>query len=999
MDEASHYHSNMRLPMFDPAPEVGGDASAGLAEVLAAIDASIEGDVRGDRLTRGLFSTDASPYAMTPLAVVTPRNAEDVAETMRICAARGVPVLPRGGGTSLAGQTVNTAVVLDFTRFMNRVLEIDAEARVARVQPGLVLDDLRRALESHGLAFGPDVSTSTHATLGGMIGNASAGSYSLVHGMTDEHVLALDVVLADGTANHLGIGNASHGSAVASLRAGLRAIVEPLRPEIEARFPRVRRNVAGYRLDDLLAMYDRSEPGTDDAVNLGRFLAGSEGSLAITTAASVRLVEPPGGRSLLVLAFSEVAAACAVVETLVASGPAAVELMDRHIIDAAARQAIFAADVELLPTTDGRRAAAVLYVEYHAKDVATADEMARAGMIAAGVPEDAGFIVRDPATQARLWSVRTTGLGLISKVSGSVQPMAGLEDCGVPLERLSTFQPAFEGLIRSHGWSGVFYAHASVGLLHVRPRIDLASQLDRDAFLRLREETLELVLEHGGSISGEHGDGRIRTDLVHRMYGPAIVEGLGAIKKLFDPSDLLNPGNKIVARDPLADLRFDRDAAKIDPDEAHFEWPAGGPLAEARACNGNGLCRRSEGGAMCPSYRALRDERHSTRGRANTLGLALDGRLAEGESASSMSALGREDVLKTLDLCLSCKACRHECPSNVDLSKLKSEYLAQSFDAAGVIPFRTRVLGRAGLLLRRAARTPRLVRWLAGLPGSTSIIARLLGLDPTRPLPRPARRDRRVFTSTAATDAPAVVLLGDCFNATLEPDHLQDARRLLDAFGYRVIPVTLDGCCGRPQISAGLLREARRLVERSAPSLHATIRAHEAVAVIALEPSCLSALREEWRELRSDVPDSTTEVIADRATSIECFLDAAWDDHPKRPGILIPEGATVHPHCHAKVERGAFRRLFDRLDAVDAVVLDSGCCGLAGSFGYVAEHAGLSRRIFEQSLGEVIADRRDGPVVASGTSCRHQCGDLADIQAVHPISLLAEGLETPADQD
>ncbi len=985
--------------MFDPAGGGGGTESAELAEVLAAIDSNIEGDVRGDRLTRGLFSTDASPYAVTPLAVVTPRNASDVATTMRICREHGVPVLPRGGGTSLAGQTVNIAVVLDFARFMNGVLEIDADARVARVQPGLVLDDLRRALDPHGLTFGPDVSTSTHATLGGMIGNASAGSHSLVHGMTDEHVLGLDVVLADGTGNHLGIGAASRGPAVDALRSGLRSIVEPLRSEIRTRFPGVRRNVGGYRLDDLLDMYDRSDVGTDDAVNLGRFLAGSEGSLAITTAASIRLVEPPGGRSLLVLAFSEVAAACAVVEALVSSGPAAVELMDRHIIDAAARQPVFAADVELLPTPGGRRAGAVLFVEYHAEDVGIAEAMARDGMRAAGVAADAGVIVRDPALQARLWAVRTTGLGLISKVAGTVQPMAGLEDCGVPLERLSTFQPAFEELIHSHGWSGVFYAHASVGLLHVRPRIDLASGSDRDAFLRLREETLELVLEHGGSISGEHGDGRIRTDLVHRMYGPAIVEGFRRIKTLFDPSNLLNPGNKVVARDPLVDLRFDRDAGAIDPVDSHFHWPTGGPLAEARACNGNGLCRRSGGGAMCPSYRALRDERHSTRGRANALGLALDGRLVEGESTSSMPSLGREDVLETLDLCLSCKACRHECPSNVDLSKLKSEYLARSFDAAGAIPFRSRVLGRAGLLLRRAARTPRLARWLASLPGSTALAARILGLDATRPLPRPAPRDRRSFTPTVTEDAPAVVLLGDCFNAALEPGHLHDARRLLDAFGYRVIPVALDGCCGRPQISAGLLREARRLVERSAPSLHATVRKHEAVAVIALEPSCLSALREEWRELRSDVPDSTTGAIAERATSIECFLDAGWADHPRRPMIRIPEGATVHPHCHAKVEREAFRRLFDRLGAVDALVLDSGCCGLAGSFGYVAEHAALSRSIFEQSLGEVIVDRRDGPIVAPGTSCRHQCGDLAGVEAIHPIRLLAEGLEVRPDGD
>ena len=464
---------------------------------------------------------------------------------------------------------------------------------------------------------------------------------------------------------------------------------------------------------------------------------------------------------------------------------------------------------------------------------------------------------------------------MISKVTGSVQPMPGLEDCGVPIERLADFQPAFDTLIRRHGWSGVFYAHASVGLLHVRPRIDLSSDVDRSSFRTLREETLELVLAHGGSISGEHGDGRIRTDLVHRMYGERIVEGFKAVKMIFDPRHLLNPGSKVVARDPLADLRVDQDRPAVTTGPFFFRWPEGGPLAEARACNGNALCRRIEGGAMCPSYRALRDERHSPRGRANALRLALDGRLASEENVGEETMpWNRPDVEEALSLCLSCKACRHECPSNVDLAKLKAEYLAQSYADGRRKSIRTRVLGRAGVLLKRAGRIPRISRTLASIPGVELIVARILGLDPTRPLPRPCVPATRTFASSAEVNAPVVLLLGDCFSTSLEPGIQDDAERVLDAFGYRVRRTSLVGCCGRPQVSAGLLDEARVLVEQSAGPLASELESSGAVAMIAIEPSCLSAIREEWRELESSVPRTTADRLAEAVTSIESFLES-----------------------------------------------------------------------------------------------------------------------------
>lgn len=963
-----------RLPVIDPRAE----------RIASALASRMRGGVRAGLLDRALYATDASPYEVLPIAVASPVDADDLAAAVAWCGEEGVPLLPRGAGTSLAGQTVGAAVVLDCSTHLHRIHEIDPARRIARVEPGVVLDDLRRAAARFGLGVGPDVSTATHATIGGMIGNSSAGAMSLVHGMTDEHVVEIDGVLADGSRHRFGAihPDRSCGDArLDGLARGLVGVVRPLADEIRARFPAVPRNVAGYRLDDVL---DRLVAG-DGAVDLARFLAGTEGTLAVTAAATMRLVPLPGSKALLVAGFASVADACARVAALVATGPVAVELMDAFIVEAAAAQPVFAADVALLPTIDGRRPGAVLLVEYHGDDPAEAAAKASAAVAAAGLDAGATAVFGDAAVQSRIWSVRTTGLGLISKPDGTRSPMPGLEDCGVPLDRLADFQIAFERLIGSHGWRGVFYAHASVGLLHVRPRIDLDDRQDRDGFRRLREETLDLVLAHGGSISGEHGDGRIRADLVRRMYGPRIVEAFTAVKALFDPAGILNPGIKVGDPDPLADLRHDHEQ---DPDGGvgwHFRWDGpgegGGPLAMSRACNGNGLCRRHDGGAMCPSYRALLDEHQATRGRANALRLALEGRLGE-------SRFDRDDVLEVLSPCLSCKACRHECPSNVDLGRLKAEYVAQSKGDRRT--WRDRTLGAAGLHLRRAARHRGLARLLASLPGAESLVARLLRLDPTRPLPRPAARDAdRPARRHAASDAPVVAVLDDCFTNALEPGIVADTVRVLDAFGWRVERVALAGCCGRPQVSSGLLREARALIETSAPRLAADLDACGAVALVVPEPSCLSALREEWVELDTSVPIAVVQALAATATSIEGFLDGRWNEHPRRPDLATATGVVVHPHCHAKVRRGEFTRLLGRLGLPDADVLDSGCCGLAGSFGYLAEHADLTRTIFRQSLGDRLDASPPGTLVAAGTSCRHQCADLGGVEAIHPATLLA----------
>lgn len=950
----------------------------------------VRGSIRTGALARGLFAADASPYEIPPIAVVSPLDTDDLQSLVAWCGREAIPLLPRGAGTSLAGQTVGEAVIVDCSTHLHRIGKIDLDDRSVRVEPGVVLDDLRRAVAPHGLAVGPDVSTSTHATIGGMIGNASAGSRSLVHGMTDEHVRSIDGILATGSRLRFEAVDPDDPNAgeVGRLARGVAEIVRGLEDEIDRRFPRVRRNVAGYRFDDVL---DRLRHG-DGRVDLARFLSGSEGTLAVTAEATIGLVEAPAATSLLVAGFPDVPAACERVAALVEAGPVAVELMDAFIIEAAAAQAVFARDVELLPTLDGRRPGAVLMIEFHGSNGEEVRSAAEAAVRGAGLDAGRCRIVLDAGEQARTWAIRTTGLGLISKPDGDRMPMPGLEDCGVPLARLAEFQRDFDRLIGSHGWRGVFYAHASVGLLHVRPRIDLGSNEDRDAFLRLRTETLELVQAYGGSISGEHGDGRIRGDLVRRMYGERIGQGFAAIKELFDPGGVLNPGNKTTDRDPLADLRFDHDRAANDATDLHFRWEEDGPLGMARACNGNAICRRHEGGAMCPSYRALRDETHSTRGRANALRLALGGRLS---GRGSEPEWGRPDVAEALSLCLSCKACRHECPSNVDLGKLKAEHQAQTFERTGV-PWRERLLGRAGLHVRRAARLGRLPGLLASLPGSSWLAARLLSLDPTRRLPVPAARPPAGPSRRhAGADAPVVALLEDCFTAGLEPGIVEDAASVLDAFGWRVESVRLAGCCGRPQVSSGLLREARKLVEDSAPALLTELERIGAQGLVVLEPSCLSALREEWPELRSDVPEQTTGRIASLAVSIESFLVGAWDDHPRRPEFRVDPGLVVHPHCHAKTERDDLATLLERVGAVDAEVLDSGCCGLAGSFGYRLENVELSRTIFQQSLGDRFQRTPPEALVAAGTSCRYQCEELGGVVGRHPASMLATSLLEP----
>lgn len=963
----------MQLPVLDGT----GPVDRVHVEELESI---VAGEVRFDRHHRQLYSTDASMYQVEPLGVVVPACVDDIAATLRWCHSHDLPVLPRGGGTSLSGQTVNHAVVVDCSSRLRSMSRIDVEHLCVDVEPGVVLDDLRAHAARAGLMFGPEVSTSSHATIAGMISNCSAGLHSRRWGMTDRHVRGVDLVLADGTTVRLERGAALQGDRVAELSRRVADIVMPLSDEIDARFPRLRRNVAGYALDRVLASIRSGDAGTLDGMDLATLVCGSEGTLGFIAGATVSLLPAPRCTTLVTLAFPDVSAALSVLTTILKTDPSAVELLDDSVLRVAQAHPTYGALTRLLPGVDGVDHPAVLYVDWHADDP---DELVQAVRdLQRRLPGVAMRHHEDAQEQHDAWLLRKVGLGLILSGDQGGQPVGGLEDCAVPPEALHDFQREFDALLGAHGLSAIYYAHASVGLLHIRPKLDLEQASHRALLEQLGSEANELVRRYGGTPSGEHGDGRVRAAMMHEFYGPRIVDAFRAIKEVFDPRGLFNPG--IITSDPgtTAHLRGEAAQAPATPEtvETFFDWSSSGGLDRAAArCNGNGLCRRMDSGAMCPSWRATRDERHATRGRANALRMAITGHITPGTAQWN-----DPDTHETLALCLGCKACRYECPAGVDVASLRSEYLAQHFASSGGPPWRTRF--------------KRDVRWFNRIgsalhPVSTALVRagplawllkRVMGVAASRTLPAfgPSLLRWAKGRGRTTSDGPVVLLMADCFTTWSEPSVGRDAVELLEAFGYRVEVVDA-GCCGRTSISAGDLAYARDTINRTASRLDAVWNRSDAVGIVALEPSCATAMQQEWCELRLEDQASR---VAHHVRTIEQFIVDRWEDHPTQPAfekrsVAVP----VHQHCHQKHRSAVVERFLRRCGWPEAQVLDSGCCGMAGSFGYDQDTDEISRTIARQSLG-MLCDH-GGEVAATGTSCRHQIDDVFGLEAVHPVTL------------
>lgn len=1008
----------------------------------------MEGDVRFDALTRGLYATDASIYQVEPLGVVLPRSTDDVDAAMAVAREEGVPVLPRGAGTSQCGQTVGRAVVIDTSRHLNRVLEVDADARTATVEPGVVLDHLNRQLAAHGLVFPVDVATANRATLGGMAGNNSGGARSIRYGIMADNVLEVEATLPDGRIATFG--KAGVSPTAAELGEELLRIARREAAELERRVPKVMRHVAGYNLHRLL------RPGA----SLAELLVGSEGTLAYFRSLTLKLWPAPIRRVLGVCWFPSLADALESVPTLVELAPHAVELLDDAPLQLARENAAFRPVVEAVAPPSAR---SVLLVEFAGDEkralsasLAALDEVVRQLGPGRGVTP-----LEDPAEQTAVWSVRRAALSIVMSVKGDRKPVSIVEDCTVPLDRLREYAAAVEEVFARHGTSGTWYAHASVGCLHVRPSIDMKNAGGAATLRSVAEDVHEVVRRLGGSHSGEHGDGILRSEFIEPVLGKGLAAAFRDVKRAFDPSGMMNPG-KIASpwrMDDRSLLRYGPDyRARRLP--VAMDWSSHGGFDRAvELCNNNGACRKTDPGVMCPSYRATRDEVDTTRGRANILRLAMTGQLGP-------DGLHGDEVATALALCVGCKACRRECPAGVDMARMKAEVL--HLRRRGRRRGRRRTRGRRRRRGRRdvarlgsvwrnarpavrarlfaflprwaptASRIASLAPWLANARNRSRALAwvgeQALGIASEVGLPEWSRRpfrEKELLEATSGgscapsgdscasdsrtkspwilsrtgietgsgtvenTDSDTVVLFADTFNRYFDPKVVRAAVAVLRATGVEVVAPGGDSrrplCCGRTFISAGFLDQARDELRRTVGVLAPLVE--KGLPVVGLEPSCLLTLRDEATDL---VPGRSTRLVADRSMLLDEFVAARIG--PDRDLLAEPADGTtpatvhVHGHCHQKADgtEGATVEVLRALAGIRAEPVASSCCGMAGSFGYEAEHAQVSRAMGELSLAPAVrATAPSDVIVANGFSCRAQIRAATGRRALHLTEVLA----------
>jgi FAD/FMN-containing dehydrogenase/Fe-S oxidoreductase len=974
--------------------------SGGGSALAARLSREITGDVLFDPFNRGRYATDASFYQIMPLGVVVPRTIDEALRALAIARDDGRIVTPRGGGTSQCGQTVNDGIVIDLSKHLNRIISLDVENRSCVVEPGIVLDDLNRQLKKHGLWFPVDVSTASRATIGGMAGNNSCGGRSLRYGTMRDNTLSMEAALADGRLLRFGevardLSQVDSADAGFDLFRDMLALGEREAAEIAERFPKVQRRVGGYNLD---ALVPRNAPN-----NMAHLLVGSEGTLAFTTQVELKLWPVIVNKVLGVCHFGSFYEAMDAAQHLVKLRPIAVELVDRTMLSLGREIAMFQTIIGTAVRGDPD---AVLIVEFAEEDQAEnirrlkqlGELMANLGFGWDQPQRKWGGVVEitEPALQTGIAEFRAAGLNVMMSMKQEGKPVSFVEDCAVPLPHLADYTERLNRIFAKHGTRGTMYAHASEGCLHVRPVLNLKLEKDVKAMRAIAEETFAMVRDYKGSHSGEHGDGIVRSEFHEAMFGDRIVADFREVKHRFDPDNVLNPG-KIV--DP-PDMD-DRTLFRYPPDyrvrdlKTVLDWSAypgagGGFQGAVEMCNNNGACRKLEGGVMCPSWRATRDEKDVTRGRANTLRLAISGQLGP-------DALASDEMADTLKLCVSCKACRHECPVGVDMAKMKIEVLAARVAKHG-LSLRDRLVGYLPHYATLASRLAPLANLRNRSLLLRTLFEKFAGISAQRKLPQ-WRRDvfapaREAF---GLADGPEVVLFADSFNRAYERENLDAALRVLIEGGYRVhLPQPAAGkralCCGRTFLSAGLVDNARaeldRLVATFAPF------AARGVPIIGLEPSCLLTLRDELLSLRKD--DAAKSVSA-HAFLFEEFLvreaEAGRLQLPLRP---IAEKALVHGHCHQK-SFGAFKsveQVLRLIPKLNVETIESSCCGMAGAFGYGADTYQVSVEMAELSLLPAVR-RADQTtlIVADGTSCRHQIADGSDRAALHVARVLAMSLD------
>ena len=959
-------------------------ASVETGSLVQELKGLIEGEVRFDPMTRALYSTDASIYQVEPIGVVLPRSEEDVIAVVETAASHGVPVLPRGGGTSLAGQAVGRAVVLDFSKYMRRVIEIDADQEWVRTEPGIILDELNQQLAPHGVQFAPDPSTSNRGNVGGALGNNSCGAHSILWGKTVDNVAELQVVLSDGSRTKLGpLTREQIDSRVRSERLEgdiyrrLAKIGEADREEILARYPKIQRRVSGYNLDELIG---------DDGFDSARFVVGSEGTLVTITQAKLKVVPLPRFKGLAVLHFRDVNESMEATVAALELEPAAVELVDEMIVRQAQSNLAYSRMMDFVEGEPG----ALLLAEFHGDSEAEVESKLdgiEKRMAAGGL----GYAVRrltDPAQQARVWAVRKAGLGLMMNVTGDAKPLPFVEDTAVAPEHLPEYVRRFDEIVRDHGTTAGYYGHASVGCLHIRPLIDLKRGEDIGRMESISAAVSDLVLEFGGAMSGEHGDGLVRSGWNEKMFGPRIYEAFRSVKAAFDPQGIMNPG-KIVDSPPMTNnLRYTPDYRPLQL-RTGLGYSSEGSFAGAvEMCNGQGACRKVTSGTMCPSYMVTRDEEHSTRGRANALRAALSGALP-------VDSLTSRRLYDVLDLCLECKGCKAECPSNVDMAKLKYEFLDR-YHKANAYPLRNRIFGSIAALGRAGSFMAPLSNWLLESDGGRDLLDRYAGIDRRRQLPSFSSQTfeqwfrARGEASEQEGARGTVVLLPDTFTNYNHPELGRAAVKVLERLGYSVV-VPKMVCCGRPMLSAGMIDKARANAAANVDAIHPYVQ--KGARVAGLEPSCILTFRDEYLDLLED--DDRVSSIADASMLIEEIVAEAMGDGAELSPVREPGRVLFHGHCHQKalVGTGTAMEVLRSIPGCDAEEIESGCCGMAGSFGMEKEHYDVSMRIGEQGLFGPIRAAGDGvTVVSEGVSCRQQIADGTGASAKHLVELLADAI-------
>jgi len=964
-----------------PAGATRSSNTSAATALAARLRAHVDGEVLFDAFSRGRYSTDASIYQLDPIGVVIPKNEDAAHAAIQIAAEQGVPILPRGAGTSQCGQTVGVALVIDCSKFLNRIVDIDIPGGTVTCQPGVVLDQLNAVLRPHGRWFPVDVSTSAQATIGGMAGNNSCGARSIRYGNMVHNVAAIDAWLADGSGFRFGpIGqSAAPAGANGSLVRQVEAIVEREAEEIAQRWPKVLRRVQGYNIDMV-------HPGAD--YNLAHLLVGSEGTLAFSRRLTLQLARLPAHKVLGVVHFPSFYRAMECAQQIVALDPDAVELVDRTMIELARANPAFDATVRQFVEGEPD---AILLVEFAGED--RQQQLSRLQQLVELMRDlELGVVeITDATLQKAVWEVRKAGLNIMMSMKGDGKPVSFVEDCAVPLEHLAEYTHRLNEVFEKHGTRGTWYAHASVGTLHVRPVLDMR----RDGAEKMRaiaEEACAMVREYKGAFSGEHGDGLVRSEWIEPIVGSRLTAALGEIKRIFDPAGIMNPG-KIVQPSRMDDRTLFRykPGYKVAPIRTVLDWSEWGGLGPAvEMCNNNGHCRKFDAGTMCPSYRATRDEQHLTRGRANTLRLALSGQL-------DRDALTSEQLYETMAMCVGCKGCKRECPTGVDMARMKTEFLHHYVQRHG-LSLRQRLVAWLPRYAPLVSRLSGLANLFAGLPFARALLEKTVGISRHRSLPRWSKRSLTVPAVAPAEQLTReVVLLADTFNRWFEPENLNAAVAVLEAAGYTVRLLTTGDdkrplCCGRTFLASGLVEQARAEAKRMIKALEPYV--DQGCPVIGLEPSCLLTLRDEYLVLN----------LGDAARSLaqQSFLFEEFIANEVKAGTFnlsfspLAQKAVLHGHCHQKAFdlMDATRTVLSLVPELEVETIQSSCCGMAGSFGYEKEHYEVSRKMAEASLLPALRKVPDeGLVIADGTSCRHQIRDGAGRNPLHVARVLRRALK------